>query len=77
MANRPKSHHVVPNPAGGWDVKRGGGERSSGHFDTKTQAIDRAREISRNQGTELRIHNRDGCIASSDSHGNDPNPPRG
>jgi hypothetical protein len=58
-------------------VKRGGGERSSGHFDTKTQAIDRAREISRNQGTELRIHNRDGRIASSDSHGNDPNPPRG
>ena len=77
MTNGPKSHHVVPNPAGGWDVKRGGGERSSGHFDTKTQAIDRAREISRNQGTELRIHNRDGRIASSDSHGNDPNPPRG
>ena len=77
MANGPKSHHVVPNPAGGWDVKRGGGERSSSHFDTKTQTIDRAREISRNQGTELRIHNRDGRIASSDSHGNDPNPPRG
>lgn len=77
MANGPKSHHVVPNPAGGWDVKRGGGERSSGHFDTKAEAIGRAREISRNQGTELRIHNLDGRIASSDSHGEDPNPPRG
>ena len=77
MARRPKSHHVVPNPAGGWDVKRGGGERASGHFDTKAQAVDRGREISRNQGTELRVHNRDGRIASSDSHGNDPNPPRG
>lgn len=77
MTKGPKSHHVVPNPAGGWDVKRGGGERASGHFDTKTQAADRGREISRNQGTELRIHNRDGRIASSDSHGNDPNPPRG
>lgn len=77
MAKGSKSHHVVPNPAGGWDVERGGGERASGHFDTKAQAIDRGREISRNQGTELRIHNRDGRIASSDSHGNDPIPPRG
>ncbi|RYY28414.1 MAG: DUF2188 domain-containing protein [Sphingomonadales bacterium] len=77
MARGPESHHVVPNPAGGWDVKRGGGERASGHFDTKAQAVDRGREISRNQGTELRVHNRDGRIASSDSHGNDPNPPRG
>lgn len=77
MTKGPRSHHVVPNPGGGWDVKRGGGERASGHFDTKAQATDRGREISRNQGTELRIHNRDGRIASSDSHGNDPNPPRG
>ncbi len=77
MARGPKSHHVVPNPSGGWDVKRGGGERASGHFATKAQAVDRGREISRNQGTELRIHNLDGRISSSDSHGNDPNPPRG
>ena len=77
MVNGPKSHHVVPKPTGGWDVKRGGGERSSGHFDTKMHAIGRAREISRNQGTELRIHDRDGRIASSEIHGNDPNPPRG
>jgi hypothetical protein len=33
--------------------------------------------VSRSQGTELRIHNRDGRIAQSDSHGRDPNPPRG
>ena len=24
MSKGPKSHHVVPNPSGGWDVKRGG-----------------------------------------------------
>jgi len=70
------THHVVPDPDGGWDVKRGGGQRSSGHFDTKQDAIDRAREISRNQDTELIIHNRDGKISGSDSHGNDPCPPR-
>jgi len=72
----PKSHHVVPNSKGGWDVKRGGAEKSSGHFDKKQDAVERAREISINQGTELRIHNRDGKIARADSHGNDPFPPR-
>lgn len=73
----PDTHHVVPNPDGGWDVKRGGAKRASGHCDTKREAIDKAREISRNQGTELRIHNLDGRIAQSDSHGGDPNPPKG
>ena len=69
----PDTHHVVPNSErGGWDVRRGGAERASGHYDTKKPAIDAGREISRNQGTELRIHNKDGKIAQSDSHGNDP-----
>jgi hypothetical protein len=66
------THHVVPNPNGGWDVRRGGADRASGHFDTKAEAIDRGREMSRNAGTEFKIHNRDGRIAQSDSHGNDP-----
>jgi hypothetical protein len=58
-------------------VKRGGSERASSHHDTKGEAVDQGREISRNQGTELRIHNLNGRIGSSDSHGGDPNPPRG
>jgi hypothetical protein len=40
-ANR---RNVVHNPKGGWDVK-GGGSRSSGHFDTQKQAIDKAKKI--------------------------------
>lgn len=71
------SHHVVPNPDGGWDVKRGGGQRASKHCDTKADAVAAAREISRNQGTELVIHGANGRIQSSDSHGNDPFPPKG
>lgn len=71
-----QTHHVVPNSEGGWNVRRGGSEKSSGHFDTKQEAVDRGREISRNQGTELVIHNRDGRISQSDSHGNDPCPPK-
>jgi hypothetical protein len=72
----PATHHVVHNPRSGWEVKRDGGERASSHHDTKREAIDQGRQVSRGQGTELRIHNR-GWIASSDSHGGDPNPPRG
>ena len=73
----PDTHHVVHNPNGGWDVKRGGGQRVLGHFDTKQDAVDYGRQVSRNQETELRIHNKDGRIGQSDSHGRDPNPPKG
>jgi len=45
----------VHNPAGGWDVKRAQRPRV-GHLDTKQEAIDVGREISRKQHTELRIH---------------------
>ena len=71
-----ETHHVVTNPNGGWDVKRGGSERASGHFDNKKEAIDRGREISQNQGTEFVIHNLNGRISQSDGHGNDPCPPK-
>lgn len=69
-------HHVVPNAKGGWDVKRSGRERASAHAETKKAAINIARTISQNQKTELVIHNKDGKIANSDSHGNDPCPPK-
>jgi hypothetical protein len=70
------SHHVVPGPQGCWNVKKGGAEKASNHFDHKQDAIDAARIISQNQKTELVIHNKDGKISQSDSHGNDPNPPK-
>lgn len=74
----PNRRNVVPNPKGGWDVK-GGGSRSSGHFDTQDQARRRANEIIDNLGGgEVAIHGRDGKIRDSDtrSPGRDPNPPR-
>ena len=70
------THHIVPDPNGGWNVKRGGSQRSSGHFDTKKDAINAGRTISRNQGTELVIHGLNGRIQNSDSHGHDPCPPK-
>ncbi|MBH03535.1 MAG: hypothetical protein CMP08_05360 [Xanthomonadales bacterium] len=77
MPKGPKTHHVVPNARGGWDVKRGGGVRASSHFDTKREAVDSGRKVSRAQRTDLRIHNKNGRIAGSDSHGGDPYPPKG
>jgi hypothetical protein len=72
-----KEHHVVPNPGGGWDVKIPGARRASAHAETKQEAIGRGRTISQNQESELVIHNKNGRISESDSHGNDPFPPRG
>ncbi len=71
------SRHVVPNPEGGWDNKRAGGARASSHHETKQAAVDRAREQSRREGSELVIHGRNGQIQAKDSHGRDPNPPKG
>lgn len=75
----PNRRHVNPNPDGGWDINKPGASRSSGHFETQGEAIDRAREILRREGGgELTIHDRHNKIRDSDTvpHGNDPNPPR-
>lgn len=58
-------------------VKGEGNERATVRTSTQKEAIDRAREISRNQGSELIIHRPDGRIREKDSHGNDPFPPEG
>jgi len=57
-------------------VKRAGSDRASVHTDTKKDAVEKGREISKNQGTELVIRRKDGTIEKSDSHGNDPCPPK-
>jgi len=71
-----KTHHVVPNSDSGWDVKRGGSERASKHFDTKKEAENWRREVSRNQNTEFSVHRKDGSIERTDSHGKDLISPR-
>jgi hypothetical protein len=60
---------VVPNPErGGWDVVKEGHERASAHTDRKAEALDRGREIVRNQGGgELRIQNQQGRLIDSDT----------
>lgn len=51
--------------------------RLTSTFDMQSDAIAAARQISRNQHSELFIHGRNGQIRERDSHGNDPFPPRG
>lgn len=70
-----KDQHVVPHD-GDWAVRGEGNERVTSLHDTQGAAIDRAKEIARNERTEVVIHRRDGTIRDSDSYGHDPNPPK-
>ena len=71
-----KNQHVVPT-RGRWGIKGEGNSRLTSTFDRQSDAIAAARQISRNQSSELIIHGRIGQIRERDSHGNDPFPPRG
>lgn len=74
MAKR--GQHVVPTD-GKWAVRKAGSARSTESFDTQREAVERARQIAKNQRTEVYIHGRDGKIRERSSYGNDPHPPRG
>ncbi|MCG7383546.1 DUF2188 domain-containing protein [Paenibacillus sp. ACRRY] len=62
-----KSHdniHVVPTDSG-WAIKEEGESQYVSTFDTKSEAVDAAKEISDEQNIRAIIHNQDGQIASS------------
>lgn len=71
-----KNQHVVPH-GNDWAVKREGAERATTIVPTQREAIEIAREIARNNSSELFIHRPDGRIRDRDSYGNDPYPPQG
>lgn len=58
-------------------IKGEGNSRLTSTFDRQSDAIAAARQISKNQHSELFIHGRNGQIRERDSHGKDPFPPRG
>ena len=72
-----KDQFVIPHPDGGWQVKGSGNTKATKRTRTQREAIDVAREISRNQESELVICRRNGTIRSKDSHGHDSFPPEG
>ena len=71
-----KGQHVVPR-GDRWSVRKAGAARASGTYETQQEAIEKARTIARNQGSELYIHGRDGRIRERDSYGRDTYPPKG
>lgn len=72
-----KNQHVTPHPDGGWQVKGAGNSRATIRTNTQAEAIAIAREIARNQESELFVHGMNGQIRERDSYGNNPYPPEG
>jgi uncharacterized protein (UPF0262 family) len=71
-----KNQHVVPH-GDDWAVKGAGNQRATSIHNTQQEAVDAARRIAQNQGSELVIHRPDGRIRDKDSHGHDSFPPKG
>lgn len=71
-----KNQHVVPHN-GSWAVRGAGNERVTRTAETQAQAIEIARGIASNQGSEMLIHRPNGQIRDRNSYGNDPYPPKG
>lgn len=71
-----KNQHVVKHPVG-WAIKGAGNKRATKILDTQTEAIRIAKEIAKNQDSELFIHGKNGQIRERNSYGNDPYPPQG
>jgi hypothetical protein len=69
-----KNQHVVPHGKD-WAVKGEGNEKATIITDTQSEAIEKAKEIAKNQESELFIHGRNGQIRERNSYGNDPFPP--
>ena len=69
-----KSIHILYDKDGGgsWKVKRIGAHGNEGVFSTKDEAFFHAREIARENDTEVIIHGQDGLIRERQSYGQDP-----
>lgn len=72
MANQ----HVTPKNGKGWQVIGAGNSRATKITSTQKEAIAIAKEIARNQNSELVIHGTNGRIREKSSYGNDPCPPK-
>jgi uncharacterized protein YdaT len=60
-------YHVVPREDG-WAVVKADSEQAIAVTDTKQQAVDRGREVARNQRGRLMIHGEDGMVQDEHSY---------
>ena len=62
-------YHVFASRKGGWVIRRREKSRTLHKFDTKQEAVDFGRKISRKEESELVIHRKDGSIQGVDRYG--------
>lgn len=71
-----KNQHVVPHN-GKWGIRGAGNDKVTRTAGTQKEAFEIAREIAKNQHSEVVIHRPNGQIRDKNSYGNDPFPPEG
>lgn len=54
--------HMVPDPRGGWIIRRPGSASDSGHFQTRGEAENYGRELCHEINADFEIHHLDGKI---------------
>lgn len=71
-----RNQHVVKTE-NGWGLRGENSKKLTKKFSTQAQAIDKGKQVAKNQKVELLIHGRDNKIRARDSYGLDPYPPKG
>jgi len=68
--------HVVPGD-GNWRVEVEGSNRARSTHDTQQQAFEAARQVARQNKSELLLHGRNGKIRERNTYGHDPRRTKG
>lgn len=70
-----KDQYVVKHGSN-WAVRGANNSKLTKIVSTQVEAISIAREIAKNQHSEMRVQGRDGRFRTCNSYGNDPCPPK-
>lgn len=71
-----KNQHVVKR-GNGWAVLGENNSRDTSHHRTQQEAFEAARDIAKNQRSEVFIHGENGKIRERNTYGSDPFLPKG
>lgn len=71
-----KNQHVVKREEA-WAVRGEGNSKDTSKHNTQSEAFGVARDIAKNQGSEVLIHGKNGRIRERNTYGKDPYPPKG
>lgn len=71
-----KKDQFVVKHGNAWAVRGAGNSRATRIVSTQSEAKAIARDIARNQHSEMRVQDRHGKFSQCNSYGNDPCPPK-